>query len=286
MIRVLVTGADGALGKFVIRSLLNKISPVNIVMPSRADVDLTKIDDVRRLCSGGGFDYVIHCAALWNGINSDKRILEHNLRMTWNLIKSIDTESLRLFSYISSSAVYQDREPLETEGNLAPKSTYGVSKIYSERTIRMEAESKGFSYTIWRPFHIVSPEEKFKPGSSHVCTDMSRRIIELEEELDLDAFTGNKLIGFTWVEDIADCIVDSLLDKRAIDQVFNIGTTEKHTVRELVEQIMVSSGKMKEANISIHDDQDKTFDNTRRKLGWIAKTSFVDCISNFINYKY
>ena len=99
--------------------------------------------------------------------------------------------------------------------------------------------------------------------------------------MDLDSIDNEKQIAFTWVGDISSCIVEHLQDNRASNEIFNIGTPEKHSVRELVAQLMdthIYSNSYKY-------EEDKSLEKINRILGWTADTLFEDCVRKFKAYK-
>ena len=306
MITVLVTGSEGSVGPFLVEEIYRHFRNVFVIRVGRSCKlppdgrslyywgDLTDSRFIQQIYSENKITYVIHCAARWNGFNQDSSILYNNFFSTLNLLLSMSPDVKKVI-YFSSSGVYQDASPIESSTLECPRASYNISKLLSEKIIEQFSGIKGFYYTIYRPFHIVSPAEYFEKGRSHVCTDMCCRIIERKEAIDFKKLDDSKKIGFTWVEDIADAIITNIENEKTDNEIFNIGTPEKHTVRDLVCEILLNALKYKLIDAKFKFLPQSTVGDTRLDrcfakifdtCGWRAETSFSECIKKFIEYKY
>jgi nucleoside-diphosphate-sugar epimerase len=124
---------------------------------------------------------------------------------------------------------------------------------------------------------------------------MCHRIIELQETIDYNGLDDSRKIGFTWVEDVADAIIDNIEDKKTDNEIFNIGTSEKHTVKHLVYEILSEATKS-----GLVDDQlkslsrpaasetglDPCFSKIFQICGWHARTRLPECVKKFVESKY
>jgi nucleoside-diphosphate-sugar epimerase len=206
------------------------------------------------------------------------------------------TSEVKKIIYLSSAGVYQDTDQMESAALSCPSSSYCVSKLLGEKLVQHFSLIIGFPYTIYRPFHIVSPKEFFEKGRSHVCTDMSYRIIECKETIDYSNLDDSRKIGFTWVEDVAEAIIDNIENKKTDNEVFNIGTSEKHTVKNLVYEILSEATKHRLINVQpislvrrVTDNiggGDPCFSKISEICGWHAQTMFPDCVKKFLESKY
>jgi UDP-glucose 4-epimerase len=309
MISILVTGSEGSLGPFLVEKIYRTFSSACVIRVGRSrklppdgrsryySGDLTDFTFIQRIFLENRINYVIHCAARWNGFNQDSEILENNIFATLNLLLSISPEVKKLI-YLSSSGVYHDTDPTESAALSCPSSSYCVSKLLGEKLVQHFSQLKGFLYTIYRPFHIVSPTEFFEKGRSHVCTDMCHRIIELKEKIDHNSLDDSRKIGFTWVEDIAEAIVDNIENKKTENEIFNIGTSERHTVKDLVYEILseaIKYGLVDLANapseslappVAVDRTLDPCFSKIFQNCGWQAQTGFPDTVKKFIECRY
>ena len=228
MTRVLVTGAGGAVGRALCEHLV-EIGKYEVLKTqhgtefSEMSVGLYLLDlrdtwQVERLMEIEP-DWVIHCAARWNGLNEDYSVLDDNLRMTLNLARYLPTTVSR-FVYLSSSAVSRRLE-----------GTYALGKSCEEQIVAARCRDR-LGYTIWRPYHVVSPYEVYCPGRSHLVTNLAHTIINKRARLIDLRQNGRDCVRLTWVGDLVSAIV-SRLEGQASDGVYDIGTTECRTIESV-----------------------------------------------------
>ena len=303
---VLVTGSEGSIGKFIVKYLYEKDKNIRVIRTGRIEHKLTDnkskyywgnlsdIDFCKKIMTENNIDYIIFCAAHWNGINKDTNILDNNIITITNLLNSISTPLKKLI-FISSSAVYQnDLQNDDVPINKYPDSSYGTSKLLSEQLVEQYSKFKDFKFTIYRPFHIVSPEENFEWGKSHVCTDFCHKIISKGELIDIDTLDNIRKIGFMCVIDFAKIVVENLPNINTDNEIINIGTHERHSLKELAIEIINDAIEFKLVNrvpiTNMEKSSDSKFDQRFKKLDTLCKnidnTSFSDCIKYFIKYKY
>jgi nucleoside-diphosphate-sugar epimerase len=294
MKHVLVTGSEGSLGTFVVKALRESgeynLSRIRHRSPLSSEVvgwDSCYVGDLRNRefvnsVFEDGFDYVIHCAARWNGYNNDISISYDNSQMTLNLLMQDHIKSIGKFVYISSSAAPMDK-----------KCAYGISKAFEEELVKLASKEHGFKYTIWRLFNIASPVEEYNPGSSHICTNISHKAINLHEHIDVNDM-ANVLVPLTWVEDVSACIVGFLNDARTDGETFNLATEELHSSRDIAMEIIIVAEEMNlipKGSYGFEREKrrglpDGRFDKMRNVLDWVAPTGFYGCVSKFMQMKY
>lgn len=88
--KILITGGSGFIGQ----NLQERLSKIhNTFVPSRNELDLVDTHSVSLFFNENHFDAVIHCAtwdAKWNSTKDTSMILDHNLRMFFNLVRERD----------------------------------------------------------------------------------------------------------------------------------------------------------------------------------------------------
>lgn len=301
---VLLTGSEGSVGKCILSYLYKSNLFDNIIRVKNSKK--TFYDKKLNLYHGNLLDksfcknifernkvsHIIHCAAKWNGINKDMDVFYNNFISFNNILNSVQNKTEK-FIFISSSAVYSNKDKNEDSELQFPESTYGISKLLSEKLLI--ENSKKYKYTIYRPFHIVSPNEKYNFGSSHVTTDLLHRLIEKNEKLDFNSFSADHYIGFTWVEDFAEAIVNNISNSKTNNEIFNIGTNKTHSLLDLIYQIVITLNDLNIKKFSVENfnsshkiiqKHDNDFLKMEDKLDWSAQTNFESCVRNFIKEKY
>ncbi|HEV7121681.1 MAG TPA: NAD-dependent epimerase/dehydratase family protein [Candidatus Paceibacterota bacterium] len=313
---ILLTGSEGNLGSYLRASVSAAFPRARIIRVARrpadglpADVHIGDLRDaqfVSGLFKKEDIGYVIHAAAqTYNAIGFKKNaygLMAHETGMLTTLLDH--ASSVKKLVYLSSALVYESSEEAPFTEDLtaripAPRSSYGLSKFYGEKLVEAFHAQHGVPYTIWRPFNIVSPLEPHLQEGGHVFVDFYRKLfVEHQETIEIFG-SGDQVRCFTWVEDVADAMARFLADPRTDNQVFNIGSGEQKTLRDLcaaMVEIGVQEGLLPQG-YAPQIESGGTFSgvDTQRRvpsllkieqaLGWNAATSFRDCFTNFIRDK-
>lgn len=298
---VLVTGSGGGLGKFIVHELRESNIPVILAcrnLPKHEigiglQGDLRDPSFARDIFKQRKIDYVIHCAATWNGFNNDFEIAYNNIVSILNILRYSD--NIKKFVYISSSAVYEGLDS-QTEDIITyhPSSAYSISKDTGEQLVVSKSKERSFLYTLWRPFYIVSPYEKYKIGSSHLLTNLYQSLVIDKKNLD-QHFDDKQGIPFTWAGDMAKAIIQQVYDNRSDNECFNIGNMLSYTAHDAMltfvsiaqEMGLISKKQLKNITEKCRKEskQSKTFQKMKQYLDIEIATPLDMCIRNFLDYK-
>lgn len=316
MATILLTGSEGNLGTYVRASLAARHPDLRIVRVARTmreglpeDVYIGDLRDpafVADIFTKEKIEYVMHLAA---ETYTAKGFRERGYDLTSNdlfiLLNVLNRSSdVRKFIYGSSSLVYESsEEPPFTEDQVGrippPRSSYGMTKLMGERAVEALHAQFGTPYTIWRPFNIVSPLEPHTPEGAHVFVDFYRKLfVERQQEIEIFG-SGSQMRCFVWVEDIAEALAAHLDDPRTDQEVFNIGSTEAVSLRDLC-ALMIDIGK--EQGLLPPEYEPKitgggtfagtdtelripSLAKTEHVLGWRAHTPLRECFTKFITQK-
>lgn len=276
MAQVLVTGAAGFIGGYVVHELLDrghrvvgldnhsKYGPVahsfdahprfRMVAGDARDPDLLAdlLDGCDHLIAGaamiGGISY-FHAYA-YDLLAANERIMGATCDAA---IAAHRSGSLRKVTYLSSSMVYEstDRWP-SREGDERrvppPASSYGFQKLAVEYWARAAYEQHGLPYTILRPFNCVGVGEaralgqaevlsgNVKLAMSHVVPDLVQKVLKGQDPLHLLG-DGTQVRHYTYAGDLARGIADAMEHPAARNEDFNLSTATSTTVLELARLI-------------------------------------------------
>ncbi len=233
--KILVTGANGFLGRHVVASLSNAGHSVRALVRPSADIDglgweavehrdsievvrgaLKNGPDLRRVLED--IEVVVHLAAAMSG--SDFARFSETVTTTEHLFDAMQASNVRRLLLCSSFAVYDwprargtvDENTALLEGaDVYARDGYACAKLWQERIARRYAEAAGWELTIIRPGFIWGrgnecPDGAIGPslGSLHFV------------------FAAGRDLPFTHVENFADCIRAAVESKAAAGETLNL----------------------------------------------------------------
>jgi UDP-glucose 4-epimerase len=274
--RVLVSGSAGFIGGYVVEELLrrgygvvgiddfSKYGPVEKSYDTHPDYDFVEGDarDVQLMTKLlADCDQFIAGAALIGGISyfhayaydllaTNERIMASQCDAA---IEAHRSARLKKVTYLSSSMVYESTEHWPSvEGDQhkipPPRSSYGFQKLAVEYFARAARDQYQLPYTIVRPFNCVGTGEgralgdvevdsgNVKLAMSHVVPDLVQKIVKGQDPLHVLG-EGNQVRHYTYGGDLARGVVECMSQPAALNEDFNISTTESTSVRELAEVI-------------------------------------------------
>jgi UDP-glucose 4-epimerase len=258
--RVLVTGAAGLLGGYVVAELLARGYQVvgldNLSKYGERRVPAAT-DPGYRFVRGDasdpalvaslldGCDHLIAAAAMVGGIGYFHAypydLLAANERITAAAcdaaIAARRAGPLRKVTFVSSSMVYENADAWPSaEGQQLrippPASAYGFSKLAVEYFARAAWQQYGLPFTLVRPFNCVGIGEISPPAMNHVVPDLVRKVLSGQDPVSIFG-AGDQLRHFTYAGDLARGIVTAMEHPAALGEDFNLSADEGTTVLEL-----------------------------------------------------
>jgi UDP-glucose 4-epimerase len=256
--KVLVTGGAGFIGKYLVKSLLKNSYSVtifdNISNSTKESIslldnmgakivqgDITKYSDI--LNATKDQDVVIHLAAkisVSESIKNPAETFQVNVDGTRNVLTACEKNHVKKLIVASSAAVYGEGSPnvkLTEESKTNPISPYGESKIRMEQEIR-EFESKhNIDCIILRFFNIYGIGQSSEYAG--VITKFIERIIQNKP---LKIFgDGLQTRDFVVIDDVINSIHNAISFGKS--GTYNIASGKTVTIKELVEMMILFSGK-------------------------------------------
>ena len=160
---------------------------------------------------------------------------------------------LQRVTYLSSSMVFESADAWPSyEGQQLeippPHSSYGFQKLAVEYFARAAWEQYGLPYTIVRPFNCVGIGEgraisdveilsgNVKLAMSHVVPDLVQKVLKGQDPLHVLG-NGQQVRHYTYGGDLAQGIATAMEHPDAQNEDFNLSTAQSTTVLELAEMI-------------------------------------------------
>jgi GDP-L-fucose synthase len=135
------------------------------------------------------------------------------------------------------------------------------------------------------PTNLYGPNDNYDLNNSHVLPALIRKAHKAKVRGDQELVvwgSGRPMREFLYVDDMADAYV-FLMEGGIKEGIFNVGTGEDVTIRELAKTVMsvVGFNGFLEFDASKPDGTPRKFLNVdkMRQLGWQAQTSLIDGIA-------
>lgn len=298
--RIVLTGGSGFLGRHV-REQLFAEGATDVVVPRRAQYDLTQESAVSRLYREHSPQVVIHLAAVVGGIGANRenpgKFFYENLIMGVQLMEHARRARVEKFVSIGTICSYPKFTPVPFhEDDLwsgYPEETnapYGLAK----KMLLVQGQAYRAQYGLHAihllPVNLYGPWDNFDPASSHVIPAL---ILKCQEAIDRGASEitcwgdGSATREFLYVEDCARAIVAATKRYDEPDPV-NIGAGFEIAIKDLAALVAELTGFDGE----IRWDSDKPNGQPRRCLnvdrakafGFEASTPFRDGLQKTIEW--
>ena len=186
MEKILITGASGFIGSFIVEEALRRGMDVWAAIRRSSsrewlqderihfiELNLSSEDELVHQLDGKVFDYVVHAAGVtkclkkeqFYRVNTDgtRHLVNALLRLHMPLKKFVYLSSLSIFGAIREKQPYQ---AIREEDTPQPNTEYGKSKLAAEEFLRQKVKggsnesATAFPYVILRPTGVYGPREK------------------------------------------------------------------------------------------------------------------------------
>ena len=243
---VLVTGATGFLGKYVVEELVDHGYLVRAFGRNRKvsyslenssvsffKGDLTKADDVLEACKG--MDMVVHAGALSTVWGPWEDFYQANVLGTKHVLEACRQAGIQRLVYVSSPSIYAaPKEQLAIKESDAPEennlNNYIRSKLASEKLFKDYPDV---------PSIILRPRGLFGIGDTSILP----RVINLSQKIGIPLIgDGRQLMDMTCVENVALAIRLALEAPEAKGDIYNITNGEPREFRSLIEETLRGLG--------------------------------------------
>ncbi len=245
---VLVTGATGFLGEYLVRRLVKEYRVLALGRNQEKGRGLEAYGAVfcpgdftdRESCASyfEGVDYVIHAGALSTVWGKWEDFYQTNVVGTHLVAALCLVKGIRRLVYVSSPSIYTGREDqYQIREEQAPRQNnlnyYIKSKLMAERVIR-KWEKRGLETVILRPRGLIGIGD----------TSLVPRLLRANGKTGIPLFrNGRNLVDITSVENVALACELAMKAPGASGKVFNITNGEPMAFGRILEQFLAAIGE-------------------------------------------
>lgn len=251
----------------------------NLIGVTSKELDLRNQQAVQEFINQNKPEVIIDAAAKVGGIlannNYPYQFIMENMQIQNNLIDTALKAGVAKFIFLGSSCIYPKLapQPLKEEylltNSLEPTNEwYAIAKITGVKACQAIRNQFGKDYVSLMPTNLYGTQDNFDLNTSHVLPAMMRKFHEAKEANHAPVTlwgSGTPMREFLFVDDMAEAVVFAL-ENELPDYLYNVGTGEDLTIKELAETIQKIIGHQGE----IIWDASKP-DGTPRKLMDISK---------------
>lgn len=253
MSKILITGANGFIGSFLVEEALRQKHEVYAAVRSSSDltylkdpririltIDLSSPDKLVQKWSElkkymPGFDYVIHNAGVTQAVNSDDFDKVNNLYMQ-NLLQSFMNADFHPLKFILMSSLAangpgnaQSLTPIQISDSPNPITNYGRSKLNAEQYLTSQQD---LSYLIFRPSAVYGPREK----------DFLSFFKAINQHLEFYISKPKQRLSFIHVKDLAHLLIQSC-SPAVTNKIFFVSDGNNYTCKEFASISKETLGK-------------------------------------------
>lgn len=293
--KIYIAGHQGMVGSAIERQLC-AAGYANLVSRTHVELDLTSQSAVAKFMQLEKPDYIFLAAGKVGGIHANQTyradFIYQNLMIEANVVHAAWQAGIQRLLYLGSSCIYPREcpQPIKEEYLLTgaleqTNEPYAIAKIAGLKLCESYNRQYGTQFVSVMPTNLYGPNDNYDLNNSHVLPALIRKAHEakISGSKQLVVWgSGKPMREFLYVDDLADACV-YLMESNVREGLFNVGTGEDVTIRELAQTVMDVVGF--EGDIVF--DASKP-DGTPRKLlnmdrmhalGWQAQVQLRDGVA-------
>jgi len=309
---ILVTGGAGYIGSHVLKALLKEghqvITLDNLQKGYKEAVtggkfiegDLADEKLLNKIMKEDEIEGVIHLAAdslVGESMEKPGKYYMNNFANGINLLEAMINNDVKNIVFSSTAAVYgePDEIPIKENNKTEPTSTYGESKLFFEKALKRYDDTYGLKYASLRYFNAAGADPEGEIGEAH---DPETHLIPIVLQTALGIRDKIYIFGDDYPTNDGSCIRDyihvndlaaaHLLALEALAEgkessIYNLGSGEGYSVKEVIDTVKEVTGRDFEVEISERRAGDPAVliassDKIQKELDWQPKYTELEKI--------
>ena len=309
---ILVTGGAGYIGSHVLKALLKEghqvITLDNLQKGYKEAVtggkfiegDLADKKLLNKIMKEDEIEGVIHLAAdslVGESMEKPGKYYMNNFANGINLLQAMINNDVKNIVFSSTAAVYgePDEIPIKENNKTEPTSTYGESKLFFEKALKRYDDTYGLKYASLRYFNAAGADPEGEIGEAH---DPETHLIPIVLQTALGIRDKIYIFGDDYPTNDGSCIRDyihvndlaaaHLLALEALAEgkessIYNLGSGEGYSVKEVIDTVKEVTGRDFEVEISERRAGDPAVliassDKIQKELDWQPKYTELEKI--------
>jgi len=247
--RVLVTGAEGFIGSYLVKRLLKEGALVHALVRKGSSLwriqdsldrlsvlqsDITDPASLQSALSRLRPQVVFHLAALVDVSRSWELIVtlaRTNIMGTINLLSALQEAPLDAFIHTASSEEYGDApSPIPETQRESPISPYSFSKLASTHFCLMAARTFDLPVTVLRLFPVYGP---FQESSMFIPSAIRDLLLKKAFKMS----PGEQIREFTYVDDVIEAYLTVARCPDARGELLNVGSGVPYKIKDVIEML-------------------------------------------------
>ena len=273
---VLITGADGFLGRHIVRDLTSR--GFNVLAKRRADGDVSQSSTWQTFPAA---NYLIHLAgstfvpASWEEPSAFVQANSISTSYALDFCRSNNTRMIFLSTYLYAANA---NLPIKETDAIDPANPYALSKLFGEQLCSFYAKHFGVELVILRPFNVY--------GAGQSPRFLVPSIISQAKKGDeIRVLDSRPARDYLFIEDLLEAVNLSLTSKLKFG-IFNIGTGVASSVEDLIQTLGQVIGRELKV-VSAEQERFGEINSTQASilqatniLGWKPKWTLADGLAD------
>ena len=285
--KIYIAGHRGLVGS-AIQRILSRHGYSNLIVKTRAELDLLNAEAVEEFFSKENPEYVFLAAARVGGIHANNTypadFLYENLQIQNHVLQNAWRVQVKKLLFLGSSCIYPRDcpQPIQEDYLLtgpleSTNRAYALAKIAGIELCQSFNRQHGTKFLSVMPTNLYGIHDNFHPVNSHVLPALIRRIHEAKVKSSPEVVvwgTGTPRREFLLSDELAEACLH-LMSHYDDGKLVNIGWGEDQTIKELAEticEVVGYHGKLRFDPTRPDGTPRKVLDVSRLKaLGWQPK---------------